>query len=102
MSYALYIPVIESLADLRSLLKKALLMLQPQPKDVDNYEKSGDKGISKRELMDSVGASSQGIHTWRTMYKQGGMEALMHNGRKGKAGNPSVFSKDEYKKKKRS
>ncbi|MBK7739648.1 MAG: hypothetical protein IPI42_03555 [Saprospiraceae bacterium] len=36
--------------------------------------------------MSCVGASSQSIHNWRTAYKNGGMEALLHNGRKGESG----------------
>jgi transposase len=61
-------------------------------------KKAGDKGISKRDLMEGVGASSQSIHNWRTAYRQGGLDALFFNGRKGKAGKPSVFTKEEHKK----
>ncbi|MBK7740057.1 MAG: helix-turn-helix domain-containing protein [Saprospiraceae bacterium] len=48
--------------------------------------------------MSCVGASSQSIHNWRTAYKNGGMEALLHNGRKGKVGKPSIFTLEEHKK----
>lgn len=98
MSFALYIPVTESQTDLRALLKKSSLMLQPRIKMLIAMSKAGDKGISKRELMDTVAASSQSIQTWRTAYKHGGLQALLHNGRKGKAGKPSIFTKEEHKK----
>jgi transposase len=58
-------------------------------------KKAGETGISKRALMDNVSASSQSIHNWRTAYKNGGIESLLLNGRKGKAGRPSVFSKEQ-------
>lgn len=97
MSLALNIPVTETIAELRSVLKKTSPMFQPRIKMLIAMKKASADGISKRELMDSVGASSQSIQTWRTMYKQGGMKALLHNGRKGKAGKPSSFTKDEHK-----
>ena len=44
------------------------------------------------------GVCSQSIHNWRSSYRTGGMEALLSNGRKGKAGKPSVFTKQEHQK----
>jgi hypothetical protein len=44
-----------------------------------------------------TGACSQSIHNWRTAYKSGGIKSLLANGRIGKAGKPSVFTKDEHK-----
>lgn len=96
MSFALYIPVKESMQKLRSLLKAASVMMQPRIKMLLVMKKAGDKGISKRELMDSVGVCSQSIHNWRTAYKEGGLDTLLINGRKGKAGKPSVFTKEEH------
>lgn len=98
MSFALQIPIKETLAELRSALKKASPMLQPRIKMLLVMKKAGDSGISKRALMDSVGACSQSIHNWRTSYKRGGMNALLENGRKGKSGKPSVFTKQEHDK----
>jgi transposase len=98
MSFALFIAVKESIQELRLALKKSSLMMQPRIKMLIAMKNAGESGISKRELMDTIGASSQSIHNWRTAYKQGGMAALLHNGRKGKAGKPSVFSEAEHKK----
>ena len=96
MSLALYIPVQESLQVLRKLLRQLPLMMQPRLKMLILMKKAGVKGISKRELMDRVGVSSQSIHNWRTAYKTGGLEALLVNGRKGKSGAPSVFTQQEH------
>jgi len=98
MSFALYIPVKETLKELRSLLKSATPAIQLRIKMLIVMKKAGEKGISKRELMDSVGACSQSIHTWRTMYKTEGIDALLRNGWLGKAGKPSVFTKQEHAK----
>jgi transposase len=59
-------------------------------------KKAGESGISKRELMDCVGVCSQSIQIWRTAYKNGGMEALLSNEKKGKCGKPSIFTKGEH------
>lgn len=96
MSNALYIPVTETIKELRASLKRASPMIALRIKMLIAMKKAGKGGISKRELMDSVGASSQSIHRWRTAYKQGGMEAMVYNGRKGKVGKPSVFTAAEH------
>ena len=98
MSFALYVPVKETVKELRMLLKSSSVMMQPRIKMLIAMKKAGESGISKRELMDTIGAGSQSIHNWRTAYKQGGMELLLHNGRKGNAGKPSVFTQEEHNK----
>jgi transposase len=95
MSKPLIFTITESIAELKSLIKKSSLMMQPRLRMLLLIKKAGDTGISKRALMDDVCASSQSIHNWRTAYKNGGIENLLSNGRKGKAGRPSVFSKDQ-------
>ncbi len=97
MSYALYIPVTETIRALKSALKSSSAMIAPRIKMLIEMKKAGEEGISKRDLMDNVGVSSQSIHNWRTAYKNGGMEAMVHNGRKGKAGKPSVFTIEEHR-----
>lgn len=98
MSFALHIPVKETLAELKKLYRQQPLMMQPRLKMLIVMKQSEEKGISKRELMERVGACSQSIHNWRSSYRTGGMEALLSNGRKGKAGKPSVFTKQEHQK----
>jgi hypothetical protein len=72
MSSALLIPDKENLVELRKQFKKATPMLQPRIKMLILMKEAGEEGISKRSLMEQVGACSQSIHNWRTTYKKGG------------------------------
>lgn len=93
MSKVLNILVKESITEIRALIKKESLMMQPRLKMLLIIKQSLDVGVSKRELMETVGASSQSIHNWRTAYKKDGMLGLLKNNRKGRAGRQSIFSK---------
>ncbi len=94
MSFSLSIPVKESLKELRMLLKKSQPIFVPRLRMLIEMKKEGEIGISKRELMSRIGASSQSIHNWRTVYKNEGIEALLSHNKKGFKS--SVFSKDEH------
>jgi len=96
MSFALFIPVKETISDLKALFRKSAPMMQPRIKMLIAMKKAGAEALSKRELMEQVGASSQSIHNWRTAYKLGGMDSMLYNGRKGKAGKPSLFTREEH------
>lgn len=98
MAKPLIIEVKESDKELRVLLKHSSIMMHPRIKMLIAIRKAGTKGISKRELMNEIGVCSQSIHNWRTAYRTGGIESLLSNGRKGKTGRPSVFSKQEHEK----
>lgn len=93
MSFALYIPVKETMSQLKVELKKAKPMFVPRIKMLIEMKKAGDAGISKRSLMELVGTGSQSIHNWRTMYKNGGLDLLLSHNRRGFK--PSVFTKEE-------
>lgn len=94
MSLSLFIPVIESVKDLRILLKKSSPIFVPRIRMLIAMKEEGEKGISKRELMSRVGASSQSIHNWRTLYKNGGIDSLLSHNKHGFK--PSVFTKEEH------
>jgi transposase len=96
MAKALIIPVKEDIATLRKLLKSSLPLFVPRIRMLIEMKKEGEQGISKRELMSRIGASSQAIHNWRTSYKTGGLKALLSHNRKGFK--PSVFTKEEHDK----
>jgi len=98
MPFALNIPVSETLGELKKACKQQPLMMQARIRMLILMKQAGDKGISKRELIEAVGACSQSTHNWRTAYKESGMNALLFNGRKGKAGKPSIFTKQEHQK----
>jgi transposase len=93
MSYSLYIPVLETAAELRKYLKEVTPLLQPRIRMLLVMLKQGDKGISKRELMESVGVSGQSIQTWRTNYRDGGLALLLQHGYTGFK--PSIFTEQE-------
>jgi hypothetical protein len=95
MSNSLHVPVKESIKELRQMLKTSTPMLHPRLKMLICIKKMGDLGISKRALMEEVGACSQSIHNWRTAYISGGLEKLLSNGRKGNSGKPSVITPEE-------
>ena len=61
MSKVLFINVKETVKEIKSLIKKESLMMQPRLKMLLLIKKSGEAGISKRELMELVGVSSQSI-----------------------------------------
>ena len=94
MSNKLVIPVKEDAKHLRTLLKQVTPLLQPRIKMLLLMLKSGEQGVSKRELMDSTGVSSQSIQTWRTNYSKGGLALLLRHGRIGFK--PSIFTKAEH------
>jgi transposase len=96
MALPSYIPVKESIKELKSLLKTSTILFHPRIKMLIAMQKVGDVGISKRALMDAVVASSQSIQDWRTLYKNGGIEALLCHKMKGNK--PSVFTKEEHQK----
>ena len=96
MSNALFIPVKESLEELRLELKKVTPMIQPRIKMLIAMKKQGDLGISKRELSSSIGVCGQSIHKWRTLYKAKGLSGLTSHGRLGFK--PTSFTKSQHAK----
>lgn len=58
MPSVLYIPIKETSRELRTVLKDASAMFQARIKMFLSMKMAGEKGISKRELMDTVGACS--------------------------------------------
>lgn len=96
MAKPLIIPVKEDLKDLRKLLKTSKPIFIPRIQMLIEMKKEGDKGISKRELMNRTGASSQSIHNWRTSYKEGGVDKLLSHNKGGFK--PSVFTEEEHNK----
>jgi len=96
MSNALYIPVKESLEELRSELKRSTPMIQPRIKMLIAMKKQGNLGISKRELSSSIGVCGQSIHKWRTLYKSKGLLGLTSHGRLGFK--PTSFTKSQHAK----
>jgi|CXWL01.1.fsa_nt_gi transposase len=94
MSLPKTIAIKESLSELKSLLKKASLLIAPRVKAMIEIKNREAIGISKRELATIVGVDPNSIQTWRTLYIKGGIEAILKHNKKGFK--PSVFSKEEH------
>lgn len=88
------LPIKESLAELRHLLKKAAPLIVPRIRVLIEMKKTEKTGISKRSLAEAVGVNHNSVQTWRTIYSQGGIKALCSHNRKGFK--KSVFSKEEH------
>jgi transposase len=96
MAHALYIPVKETLKELRQILKQSSPLIQPRVKLLIAMKKASANGISKRALMDELGVSGQSIHTWRTTYKKNGLKDLISHKKRGFK--PSIFTAEEHDK----
>lgn len=96
MALPTYIAVKENLQELKYLLKTSTPLFGPRIRMLIAMLKAGESGISKIALMNEVGVSSQSIQDWRTLYKNGGIEALLSHKMKGNR--PSVFTKEEHQK----
>lgn len=95
MSNTLFIPVVEPITLLKQKLKKAIPLFAPRIRMLIEMKQAGSSGISKRALMERVGASSQSIHTWRTNYKNGGLTLLLSHHKTGFK--PPTFNNEEHK-----
>lgn len=94
MSLPKIIKVKESLQELKAELKKVSPLIAPRIKAIIEIKKNEATGISKRALASIVGVDPNSIQTWRTIYFQGGIDALVKHNKKGFK--PSVFSKQEH------
>lgn len=94
MSKAMYVPIKESLAELRAALREATPMIQPRIKMLIAMKKEGESGISRRELCSSIGVCSQSVDKWRKLYKTEGLSGLTSHGRIGFK--PGSFSESEH------
>ena len=70
------ITVKETIRGLKSMLKSAKPLIAPRLRMLIEIKKHESTGISKRELAEIVGANHNSIQTWRSLYCNGGIEAL--------------------------
>jgi transposase len=59
-----------------------------------SIKQAGEKGVSKRGLAQLLGVNHNSIQRWRSLYEQGGIDALMKDGRIGFK--PSLISAQEH------
>ena len=84
----------ETLTELKALLKKASPLIALRLSILIEMKKNEKAGISKRAIAALVGVDPNSAQTWRTMYYQGGIEALQKHGKTGFK--PSVFTIEEH------
>jgi len=99
MAKALSITVKESLNELRLLLKKSAAHHSSKIRMLIEIKKT-DHALSKNELAERVGVNPNSIQTWRTKYKNKGIDGLLKDGRIGfkpSKISPSVHKKIELK-----
>jgi transposase len=95
MSSPKQILIKESLAQLRKLQKDSIPMIAARIKVLIEFKKNEHTGISKRAVADTVGVNHNSVQSWRTLYEQGGIVAILkHNRREGR---PSSITMEEKK-----
>jgi len=60
-----------------------------------SFKKNEAAGISKRAVAGVTGVDPNSVQTWRTLYMQGGISAILKHDRK--EGRPSSITKEEHK-----
>ena len=88
------IKIKESMSELKTLLKKASPLIAPRIRTLIEIKKNESTGISKIALASLVGVDPNSVQTWRTLYLNKGVEALLKHKKTGFR--PSVFTKDEH------
>lgn len=94
MSAPKIITVKESLKEIKVMLKKAKPLIAPRLRMLIEIKKHESTGISKRDLADLLGVNHNSIQTWRTMYYNGGIEALTTHKRVGFK--KPIFTKEQH------
>lgn len=94
MSSPKQIAIKESLTELRKLQKASIPMIANRIKVLIEFKKHESTGISKRAVADIVGVNHNSVQSWRTIYQQGGIAALLKHERK--EGRPSAITAEEH------
>jgi transposase len=95
MSSPKQIIIKETLVQLRKLQKDNIPMIANRIKVLIEFKKNETTGISKRVVADRVGVNHNSVQTWRTLYEQGGIDAILQHDRK--EGRPSNITAAEHK-----
>lgn len=85
--------VIESITELKQLLKKSKPLFQPRIRML-LFIKNSNKPLSKKELSMLVCCSATSIQTWRSLYLQGGISKLLSH--RTTASRPSIFTPEQH------
>ena len=95
MSAPKQIKITESISELKKLQKDSISMIATRIRVLIEFKKHEGIGISKRAVADAVGVNHNSVQTWRTLYEQGGIAAILKHERKD--GRPSNITAEEHK-----
>jgi transposase len=85
----------ESESEIKKRIKSSNAMIGKRLQALLLFKRQEKTGISKRQLADEVGVNHNSIQTWRTIYREGGIKALMRHSNRGYK--PSKINKAQEK-----
>lgn len=95
MSLPKLIHVKESTSELKLLMKSSIPLIAIRIRCLLEIKKHPD-GISKRELAEILGVNHNSVQSWRTLYLQGGIEAIVSHNKTGHK--PNILTAEEHSK----
>lgn len=84
----------ESLNELKKLQKGSIPMIGNRIRVLIEIKKNENTPLSKRAIADMVGVNHNSVQTWRKLYEQGGIEAVLFYQKQ--SGRPSDISPEEH------
>jgi transposase len=94
MSSPKQLSITESVSELRKLQKASIPMIAKRIRAIIEFKKNEKTGISKREVAQTIGVNHNSVQTWRKMYEQGGISAVLHYAKH--AGRPPEITQAEH------
>ena len=86
--------IAESISELRKLQKTSIPMISNRIRALVEFKKNENTGISKRAVADNIGVNHNSVQSWRKMYEQGGIDAILNYQKQ--SGRPSGITKKEH------
>jgi len=93
MSNPIIFPIRESEHEIKNHMKNNIPMIALRLRVLLECKKHEKTGLSKRDLADATGADHNSVTKWRTMYREGGIEALLTHNKKGFR--PSIITPEQ-------
>lgn len=84
----------ETIEELKKLQKKSIPMIATRIRAIIEFKKHEKEGISKRAVAEIIGVNHNSVQSWRQMYEQGGIEAVLSYQKQ--SGRPSNITKEEH------
>lgn len=84
----------ESIPELRKLQKKSIPMIAHRIRALIEFKKSEEKPLSKRAVAGIIGVNHNSVQTWRRLYEEGGLEAVLSYRKQ--PGRPSDITRQEH------